>query len=117
MGGGTDGRRAAIALASAAAAATAAAAVAWYWPSLRSACPRRLRNLLGRTLTSYDGLDSAVSQSARSIAALRALEKDEPSPLFVDPFAEAFAGEAAMAKARASSRRDGRIAGASPSFH
>ena len=59
-------------------------------------------------------LPFAVSDSSRSIAALRALEseKDEDDALFNDPFAAKLAGEAALARvcARGAKGDNGRIA-------
>jgi methyltransferase (TIGR00027 family) len=48
-------------------------------------------------------LPFAVSDSSRSIAALRAIETEraDAAPLFLDPFASALAGEAALARVRA----------------
>lgn len=58
-------------------------------------------------------LPREVSDSAKSIAALRALEseREDPPPLFVDPFAAALAGEETLARVRARGDGDkGRIA-------
>ena len=58
-------------------------------------------------------LPRAVTDSAKSIAALRALEseREDPPPLFVDPFAAALAGEETLARVRARGDGDkGRIA-------
>jgi len=64
-----------------------------------------------RRRSSYGGLDSAVSFSARLIAAARAREAElGDAALFTDPLAEHFAGEQALAQARSRTRNDGRIA-------
>jgi hypothetical protein len=96
-------RRKVLILLTAAAAAAAAAALA--------ARELRRRRRAARQVEpeDFDGLDSAVSYSARSIAAARAVETARGTDaLFQDPFAAAFAGRALKAaKARSS---DGRIA-------
>ena len=96
-------RRRVLILLTAAAAAAAAAALA--------ARELRRRRRAARQVEpeDFDGLDSAVSYSARSIAAARAVETARSADaLFQDPFAAAFAGRALKtAKARSS---DGRIA-------
>ena len=60
---------------------------------------------LARALFRRRKLPFAVSDSSRSIAALRAIETEgrggDPAPLFADPFAAALAGEAALARVRA----------------
>lgn len=54
-------------------------------------------------------LNGAVSSSARSVAAARALESERPDALFVDPFAAFFAGRAFVESVRQRARVDGRI--------
>ena len=93
-------RRVLILLATATAAAAAAALAA---RELR----RRRRGAVEKE--DFDGLDSAVSYSARSIAAARAVETARGADaLFQDPFAAAFAGRALKTATVRSS--DGRIA-------
>ena len=55
-------------------------------------------------------LPAAVSDSSKSIAALRSLEEDARRPLFDDPFAAALAGPDAVARVRARNGDKGRIA-------
>lgn len=55
-------------------------------------------------------LPVAVSDSSKSIAALRALEEDARRPLFDDPFAAALAGPEAVARVRSNGGDKGRIA-------
>lgn len=86
------------------------------------AAPALVLALLARLLRGRRGdassrsskeLPRAVSDSAKSIAALRALESErtDPPPLFVDPFAAALAGEETLARVRARGDGDkGRIA-------
>jgi hypothetical protein len=110
-------RRRVVLLLAAAAAAAAAAVVA-------SRALRRRRRAAGASATAaaavrpvtadaeeYDGLDSAVSFSARSIAAARAVEtaRGAGDALFQDPFAVVFAGARALASASGRTS-DGRIA-------
>jgi mRNA-degrading endonuclease toxin of MazEF toxin-antitoxin module len=97
-------RRRVVLLLTAAAAAAAAAALA------ARAVRRRRRAASSRQVEpeDYDGLDSAVSYSARSIAAARAVETARSDALFRDPFAAAFAGRAL--KAASARTSDGRIA-------
>ena len=95
-------RRRVLILLTAAAAAAAAAALA--------ARELRRRRRAARQVEpeDFDGLDSAVSYSARSIAAARAVETARGADaLFQDPFAAAFAGRALKPAKRTS---DGRIA-------
>ena len=57
---------------------------------------------VARALFRKRKLPFAVSDSSRSIAALRAIETERgDAPLFTDPFAAALAGEAALARVRA----------------
>ena len=63
-----------------------------------------------RELHSARELPVAVSDSSKSIAALRALEEDARRPLFDDPFAAALAGPDAVAGVRSRGGDKGRIA-------
>ena len=98
-------RRRVVLLLAAAAAAAAAAALAARAVRRRRCAASKQRQV---EPDDFDGLDSAVSYSARSIAAARAVETARGDALFRDPFAAAFAGRAL--KAASARTSDGRIA-------
>ena len=76
----------------------------------RSAARRDGRERDDASPPSARELPVAVSDSSKSIAALRALEEDARRPLFDDPFAAALAGPDAIARVRSRDGDKGRIA-------
>ena len=61
-----------------------------------------------RRRSRWGGLDSAVSASALSVCAARAVESGREDALFQDPFAAHFAGPAAVTRLRSAQRGTGR---------